>query len=112
MSASTYGLSGLTFGVPTKSGYVVQAFTHSATPALVVEIQDETGVRKHVRYDDQTEEITVEAIIQGATLPTPGGTFVYDGTTYEILSVEKKGSNKDFVRVSIKGKKSEGVSLS
>jgi len=109
--ATTYGLSSLTFGVPTKSGYVVQAFTHTATPALVAEVADESGVRKHVRYDDDTDELTLEAVIQGATLPVAGGTFTYDGATYEVLSVERKGSNKDFVRVTIKGKKSEGVSL-
>ena len=111
MAAQTHGLSTLTFGVPVLTGYVVQSYTNANHCANVVEILDESGNRVVSRYDDSTHEITLEAILAGATLPTVGGTFTYDSVTYECLSVEKKGENKGAVKVSIKGKVSENITL-
>lgn len=109
MAASSTGISTLTFGVPTKTGFVIQSFTKASTPAVAAEVTNELGQRVHARYDDVTDEITVEALIAGATLPLPGQSFAYDGETYETLSVEVKGANNDFRRVTIKGKTSEYI---
>ena len=111
MAAQTHGLTTLTFGVPALTGYVIQSYTNANHCANVVEVLNETGNRVCSRYDDSTHEITVEAILAGATLPTVGGTFTYDAVTYECLSVEKKAENKGAVKVSIKGKVSENLSL-
>ena len=111
--ATTYGLQTLTFGTPTKSGYVVQSSSTSATNGVVAEVLDNSGVRRAVRYDDETIELSLEAVLHASTtLPSPGGSFAYDGETYEVLSVEKKSANNDFVKVAIKGKKSQGVTVS
>lgn len=106
---NSYGLTSLTFGTPTVTGYVVQAVATSQKTGVVAEIMDESGVRVHARYDDLTTEVTFDAIIQGATIPEAGSTFTVDGSTYEVISVDVKRSNKEFKAISIKGKKSEGI---
>jgi hypothetical protein len=108
---NTHGLSTLTFAVPNITGYVVQSYTLNSNSANVIEVFNESGNRVCVRYDDVTNEISVDAVLAGATLPTPGATFTYDGIKYECLSVEKKGENKNSVKVALKGKKSEYITL-
>lgn len=112
MAASTFGISTLTFGNPTLTGYVIQSYTKSETSANIIEVLDETGNRVCARYDDDTTEITIEAVFAGATLPSAGASFAYDGVTYECLSVETKGENKSAKKVTLKGKKSAGISVS
>lgn len=112
MAANTYGLTSITFGTVGLSGYVVQDSSVASTPQVVAEVFDITGARAHVRYDDVTDELTLNAVLQGATLPTPGAVFTYNGANYETVSVEKKQANKDFVKVTIKGKKSAGITVS
>lgn len=109
MAANVHGLSTLTFGVPTLTGYVIQSYTKSTTSANVVEVFNEIGNRVASNYDDITTEITLDAVIAGATLPTVGTTFSYDGVTYECVSVEIKGENKGAKKVSLKGKKSASI---
>jgi len=111
MSATTHGLTTLTFGVPTLTGYVIQSYDSSTKAANVVEVMDEQGNRVVSRYDDITTEITIDAKLAGASLPAPGSTVTYNTIVYEVLSIDKKGVNKDFTTVSIKGKVSAGISL-
>jgi len=112
MSATTYGLQTLTFGTPVITGFVTQSYSSSKTPANVIEIVDETGNRVAARYDDATEELSLEAIISGGTLPTVGGTFLYDTITWEVTGVDVTASNTDAVKASISGKKSEYIDAS
>lgn len=107
----THGISTLTFSVPLITGYVVQSYTLNSNSANIIEILDESGNRKAVKYDDLTSEISVDAYLAGATLPVPGAVFTYDGVKYETLSIEKKGENKNAIKVGIKGKKSEYITL-
>src|SRR3954469_19730563 len=107
MPHTTYGLSSLVFGTPAVTGYVVQSHTTSSKPACIVEVIDEAGNRVHARYGDITDEVTFEALLNGATLPIVGATFAVDSVTYEVLSVDIKRENKGYKTVSIKGKKSE-----
>jgi len=109
MAVTPHGLTTLTFGVPTFTGYVVQSYTKANHCANVVEVLNEDGNRVAAYYDDVTTEITLDAVFAGATLPTVGATFTYDSVTYECLSVEKKGENKGAVKASIKGKKSASI---
>jgi len=112
MAHQTYGLSSLTFGTPTVTGYVIQSHTVSTKPAVIVEVIDEAGNRVHSRYGDITNELSVTALLNGATVPIPGATFAIDSVTYEVLSVDVKRENKGYKTVDIKGKKSENLSLS
>lgn len=111
MSAQTYGVSGVVFGSPALTGYIVQSNSVSSKPAVVAEVMDENGKRVHVRYDDVTSEVSFDAIFQGASIPAAGATFAVDGVTYEVLSVDVKRENKGFKTVSIKGKTSESITL-
>ena len=108
MAAKPQGLTGLTFGVPTVTGYVVQTYgvNHKSKIATV---EDEQGIDVHRRYYDQSQELSFDAVITSATLPTPGDKFTYDSTDYEVQTVDIKGENKGFKKVSIKALKSEGV---
>jgi len=110
-SPVTHGISGLTFGTPPVAGYVVQSVSNSSKAGVVAEVFDENGCRVHSRYDDTTNEVTFDAIIAGATLPTPGSIFTVNSTDYETLSVDKKWENKGFVSCSIKGKNSANISV-
>ena len=109
MAALTHGLSSFTFGVSGLSGYVVQSHGTSTAPQVVAEVFDESGIRKHVRYDDNTTELSFEGILQGATLPVAGDALTFGGLTWEVLSVELKRANKDFAKVAIKGKRSSAI---
>lgn len=109
--ADTYGLSSVTWGVPTLTGYVVQSYDLSKTNQVVAEIFNESGIRKHARYDDLTSEISIEVVFDGATLPVPGAVLTYNGVKYEVLSLDEKASNKDFKKFTIKGKTSAGLTL-
>jgi hypothetical protein len=108
---NSYGLNTLTFGVPTLTGYVVQSYNLGSKCALVVPVANESGVIVQRRYDDVTTEISVEAVFAGATVPTPGQTFVYNTIEYEVQTVDTKGSNKEDTTVTIKGIVSQGVTL-
>jgi len=109
MSATLHGVSGVVFGAPAITGYITQTHSVSTKPAVIAEVMDENGKRVHARYDDITSEVSFDAIFQGASLPSAGGTFTVDGVTYEVLSVDVKRENKGFKTVSIKGKVSEGI---
>lgn len=112
MAAITQGLSGLTFGVSAWSGAVVQAYTLSSSAQVQAEVFGESGASVCRRYDDVTTEISVDVVHQGMTLPTPGDAFTYNSVAYECTGVEKKYSNKEFLVVTIKGKRSSAITPS
>ena len=94
-SPVTHGISGLTFGTPPVAGYVVQSVSNSAKAGVVAEVFDENGCRVHSRYDDNTNEVTFDAIIAGATLPTPGSIFTVNSTNYGRFPWIRNGKTKD-----------------
>ena len=110
----SYGLTSLTFGTTPfiTTGYVIKSTTLANKNGINAEVFNETGQRVAVRYDDLITEISVEAILQGATLPAPGTTMTLNSILYEVLSVDQKFVDKDFLTVSIKAKKSANLSLS
>jgi len=111
MSATTHGLSTLVFNVPAISGYVVQTYNTSSKAANVIEVFNESGNRACSRYDDVTNELNLDAVFAGATLPTPGATFTYDSISYELLSIDVKRENKGAQTVNIKAKNSQYLNL-
>jgi len=106
------GLTGLSFGVPNLDGFIVQSYTESKHCANVIEVLDETGNRVCARYDDETTELTFDAIFTSTSeIPEAGELFEYNGIKYEVLSYELKGENKGAKKVSIKGKVSQYITL-
>jgi hypothetical protein len=84
-------------------------------------VQDETGKTVTARYDGVMRELTVDGIVKTLDMPTLGGsitfnvatdlapgsvTFTFTGV---IESLEEKGGNKEFVKVSIKAKQWESI---
>lgn len=111
MAATTHGLSSITYGNPTITGFVVQSSSVSTKPAVTAEVFDEAGIRVHSRYDDITNELSLDVIVTSGTIPTVGTVFTFNTVKYEITGVDVKTANKDFVKVSIKGKNSSGITL-
>lgn len=109
--ANVHGLQTLTWGTPTMTGFVLQSYTTSATSANVIEVQDENGNLKAARYDDATTELTLDAVFAGGTYPTPGAVFTFSGTKYICTGLEIKAENKSALKATIKGKKSQFITL-
>jgi len=107
MPANTYGLTTLTWGTPTSTGFVVTAVTNAKTAGVAAEVTDENGRRVAARYDDVVQSVTFEALVTTGTAPNPGEVFTNGGVDYETVSVEVKRVNNDFQRLTIVGKKTE-----
>jgi hypothetical protein len=75
---NTYGLTTLTWGVPTSTGFVVNSQTNSKTAGVNAEVTDENGRRVCARYDDIIQNVTFEALVTTGTAPDPGTTFTCD----------------------------------
>jgi hypothetical protein len=111
MAANTHGLTTLTFGTPSMTGFVLQNQSLKTSPANVIEVQDENGNLVCARYDDTTTEITLDAVFAGGTYPTVGGTFTINSVKYICTGLEVKSENKGATKVSITGKTSEFITL-
>ena len=125
MAAVSNGITCL-FGVAgTVSNLFVQSYSVSSTFNLSATVADETGVTKTTRFDDRKTEITVDGICKTSSVPTLGADFTftintqsaYTGGTasvsYEgtVTSVSEKGSNKDFVSLTVTAVCYEGVDV-
>lgn len=110
-----YGVTG------TVSNLYVQSYTLTKNFELNDTVQDETGKTVTARYDGVMRELTVDGIVKTLDMPTLGGsitfnvatdlapgsvTFTFTGV---IESLEEKGGNKEFVKVSIKAKQWESI---
>ena len=113
--ANTYNGSGLTsvsYGVSgVFTGLVVQSTNISTKNGVEAKVLNELGQEVVRRYDDLINEISIDAVINGATLPVPGAEIVYPtgGTKYELVSIEVKNTNKGFATVSMKAKNSANI---
>jgi hypothetical protein len=112
MSATTFGISGVVFGVSGLNGFVVSTATFANKVANQVNIEDENGNVVHRRFDDAETEISVDMKFAGGTIPTVGTTFTYAGVEYIVTAADVKRENKGFQTVGIKGLTSEYITLS
>jgi hypothetical protein len=101
----------------------VQSYTVNSTFNLSGTVADETGLTKTARYDDRKTEITVDGICKSSTMPIIGNVFSFTlnaATAYPsgsasvsyvgtITAVSEKGSNKDFVSVTVTAVDYEGI---
>lgn len=110
MSAIEYGVA-LFYGLRDTVTYmVVQSDDLSQSLALDVEVANEDGVVITDHLDDRRKEITIEGVLKIAdAVPTIATQFTYGGVQYILKSIDDKGSNKDYRKVSVKGIKYEAI---
>ena len=110
MAAIEYGVA-LFYGLRDSVTYmVVQSDDLSQSLALDVEVADENGVVITDHLDDRRKEITIEGVLKVAdAIPTIATQFTYSGVQYILKSIDDKGSNKDYRKVSVKGIKYEAI---
>lgn len=120
MAATLKGVTVL-FGVAVQTGisnFIAQSVSVDKAFELNDKVPDETGVTVTLRYDGTERTGTVEGIAKTADMPEIGAAItvklktdvgVSNEVTGVIESVSEKGSNKDFVRVSIKFRQVDGI---
>lgn len=110
MAAIEYGVA-LFYGLRGSETYmVVQSDDLSQSLALDVEVANEDGVVITDHLDDRRKEITLEGVLQLAgTIPEIGTQFTYSGVQYILKSIDDKGTNKDYRKVSVKGIKYQAI---
>lgn len=120
MAATLKGVTVL-FGVAVQTGisnFIAQSVSVDKAFELNDKVADETGVTVTLRYDGTERTGTVEGIAKTADMPEIGAAITVklktdvglsNEVTGVIESVSEKGSNKDFVRVSIKFRQVDGI---
>ena len=95
--AHFYGLRDTVTYMTLQSDSVSQSFK------LDVEVADVDGRIITDRLDDLFYEVTFEGVLLAADdIPANGTQFMYEGDQYILKSIEDKGTNKDFRKVSLK----------
>ena len=114
-----YGIAG------TVTNLFVQSYTVNSTFNLSNTVVDETGLTKTARYNDRKTEITVDGICKASTVPVLGDDLVFtintksaytggtDTVSYEgtVTAISEKGTNKDFVSLTVTAVCYEGVDV-
>ena len=102
--AHFFGLRGTETYMTVQSDGITKSF------ALDVEVADEDGRVITDRLDDRRTEISLDGVLLASdVLPTNGTQFTYAGVQYILKSIDDKGTNKDFRKVSVKGIKYEQI---
>ena len=77
---------------------------------LDVEVADEVGRVITDRLDDQYFELTLDGVLLASdSIPGNGSQITYAGRQYITKSIEDKGTNKDFRKVSVKAVKYQEI---
>jgi len=99
------------FGLRGTATYMtVQSDDISNTFKLDVEVADEQGKIITNRLDDRFLEVSLEGVLLAtATLPSIGDIFSWNSVNYILKSIDDKGTNKDFRKVSVKGVKYQEI---
>jgi len=89
---------------------VVQSDSFSESLALDVEVAGEVGTVITNHLDDRRNECTLDGVLKaGQDTPAIGTTFSYSGITFILKSIEDKGTNKDYRKVTVKGIKYQEI---
>jgi hypothetical protein len=100
------------------SNFICQSVSVDKAFELNDKVADETGVTVTLRYDGVERTGTVEGIAKTTDMPEIGAAItialktdvgVSQSITGCVEAVSEKGSNKDFVRVSIKFRQVDGI---
>ena len=99
-----YGVA-LFYGLRDELAYmVVQSDDFSQSLALDVEVANEDGVVITNHLNDRRKEVTLDGVLKvGETIPLIGTQFTYDSTVFILKSIDDKGTNKDYRKVTVKG---------
>jgi hypothetical protein len=105
-----YGVA-LFFGLRDSVTYmVVQSDDITQSFALDVEVADENGVVITNHLNDRRKEINLDGVLKIAdNIPDNGTQFTYAGVQYILKSIDDKGVNKDYRKVSVKGIKYQEI---
>jgi len=107
-----YGVAG------TVSNLYVQSYTLTKAYEMNDTVQDETGKTVTARYDGITRDLTVDGICKTNDMPELGAAITFavstdlgvtQSFTGVIETLEEKGGNKEFVKVSVKAKQWESI---
>lgn len=107
-----YGVAG------TVTNLYVQSYTLTKAYELNDTVQDETGKTVTARYDGVMRELSVDGIAKTSDMPEIGAAITFavstdvgasSSFTGVIESIEEKGGNKEFVKVSLKAKQWESI---
>ena len=118
MAATLKGVTCLYGVAGTVTNLYVQSYTLTKNYELNDTVQDETGKTVTARYDGVMRELTVDGIVKTIDMPELGAWLTFTVATdvapsqiFEgiIESLEEKGGNKEFVKVSIKSKQWESI---
>lgn len=101
--AHFYGLYGTVTYATLQSDSLSQSFK------IDVEVMDEEGRVITDRLDDLYQEITLDAVLKTGETPELGTRFTYAGISWILKSLEDKGTNKDFRKVTVKGVKYQEI---
>jgi hypothetical protein len=89
---------------------VVQSDDISQSFALDVEVANEVGVTITNHLDDRRKEITLDGVLKEAdAIPENGTQFTYGTVQYILKSIDDKGVNKDYRKVTVKGIKYQEI---
>ena len=107
-----YGVA-LFYGLKDKTAItymVVQSDDLAQSIALDVEVADEDGKVITDHLDDRRKEITIDGVLKIADdIPDIATQFTYNGVQYILKSIDDKGSNKDYRKVTVKGIKYQEI---
>ena len=103
MAAIEYGVAHFYGLYGTETYMTIQSDSITYNFALDVEVADEDGKVITDHLDDRRVEITMDGVLKAAaTLPDAGTQFI-------LKSIDDKGSNKDFRKVTVKGISYEAI---
>lgn len=102
-TAHVYGLYGTVTELTIQSDDLAQSL------GLDVEVTDDTGRVITNRLDDLRKEVTLEGVLKTTQSIVAGDRLTYNSISYIVKSVDDKGTNKDFRKVSIKGIKYQEI---
>ena len=109
MSSIDYGVAHFYGLYGTVTYATLQSDSLSQTFKLDVEVSDEEGRVITDRLDDLFQEITLDGVLKSGETPELGSRFTYLGISWILKSLEDKGTNKDFRKVTIKGVKYQEI---
>lgn len=94
----------------TITGCAVQSVTRKKSFANVAEVVNERGNRITKRYDDVSDDITIELIPKSTYVaPEVGNRLTFNGVSYIIESIDDKQEAKGFVRYTLTCTKPEYI---
>lgn len=102
--AFLYGIDGTITACAVQSVSIKKSFANTS------EVVNEAGNRITKRYDDLSQDLTIELIPKEAFVePTPGAKITYKGSQYIIESIDDKREAKGFVRYTVTAQKQEYI---